>query len=500
MSLLISLITAFALVVAAGAGVVALLAPEPLRLGERLALSWLTGSMVVSVGLWLGSLVCHGLVLQGFGTLLCLGLGAVAFIRRRSWRGGRLTRTELVLWALLFLEFAAVFYGAFKHTLGWDGLLNWEIKARIAYENGGALPAAYLSNSQLSFSHQEYPLGIPNLELWCYFWMGEANQFYIKAIFPMFYAAGVTMLASLVGRLCQNRLLGLSSALLVLFVPQFVVNPGAAITGYVDFPLGIFYLGAIGFLLLADRDESWFWLAAFFLTFLPWLKREGIVMWATGGACALLFRRRRSLGKAILGASGGLLLFTCWQAYLLAHHVSTASDFTGAEAESLWKRFDRFGPLLNTLWHNLLDIQSWSLLWYGAAAAVLIVLWRARTRSIFLILFAIVIPVLFDVTIYLFSGWADYLRHANLSLSRLLIQVAPVVILLVSLASRFLLLDLTKSGGASKVAAASSFSKDAIGRLGRPDLPGHVARAGLRDPVRRDDHSTPRRVASVGPR
>ena len=44
---------------------------------------------------------------------------------------------EIFLGTIIVIEIAIVFYLSFVHTLGWDGLLNWEIKARYAFANGG---------------------------------------------------------------------------------------------------------------------------------------------------------------------------------------------------------------------------------------------------------------------------------------------------------------------------------------------------------------------------
>jgi hypothetical protein len=44
------------------------------------------------------------------------------------------------------------------------------------------------------------------------FWLGEANQFWAKLIFPLFYAAGAVLLAGFVANLTRNFVLGLSAA------------------------------------------------------------------------------------------------------------------------------------------------------------------------------------------------------------------------------------------------------------------------------------------------
>jgi len=122
---------------------------------------------------------------------------------------------EWLLTSLLLVEITVFFYVSFKHTLGWDGLLNWEIKARYAFLNGGVIPGSYYSNPGRAFSHPEYPLAIPFTELWLYLWMGEPHQFWVKTIFPLFYAAGALLLALFVTRLSTKRWPGLIVATLL---------------------------------------------------------------------------------------------------------------------------------------------------------------------------------------------------------------------------------------------------------------------------------------------
>src|SRR5207244_2477435 len=156
---------------------------------------------------------------------------------------------EWLLTALLLLELLAVFFVSLKHTLGWDGLFNWEIKARYAFLNNGVIPSSYYSSSGRAFSHPEYPLAIPFTELWLYLWMGVPHQFWIKTIFPLFYIFGVLLLGLFVTRLTGRRWLGLFVALLVPLVPFVIAIPGGVIVGYSDIPIGVFYLTAFGYLL-----------------------------------------------------------------------------------------------------------------------------------------------------------------------------------------------------------------------------------------------------------
>src|SRR5438132_5397158 len=246
----IEVLAALATILAAGFGAFTLILRNPkcLSLPEQLALSWLGGTGIVSLSIWLLGFVLSGSALFFIVCFVCVALPLVAWKTKGAFRFHELreaNRIELALACILAVEILAVGYLAFAHTLGWDGLLNWEIKARYAFANGGVMPAAYFSDSGRAFSHPEYPLAIPFSELWLYFWLGEADQFCAKTIFPIFYVVGIFLLIALGKRLTGRTWIGLLVAAFSFFVPQITVEVGSAIAGYTDFPLSVFYLATI---------------------------------------------------------------------------------------------------------------------------------------------------------------------------------------------------------------------------------------------------------------
>src|SRR5438132_6010233 len=224
-----------------GFGVAVLIISRSPRINiiECACLAWLFGVGVVSISLWLGGTLVQGAALQLVVSLVCLALALTGW-RMKKNKGLKFalplpsSSAEWLLTALLLLELLAVFFVSLKHTLGWDGLFNWEIKARYAFLNGGVIPSSYYSSSGRAFSHPEYPLGIPFTELWLYLWMGEPHQFWVKIIFPLFYAACAPLLALFTARLSGKRWVGLLIASLLPFVPSITASPGGIIVGYID--------------------------------------------------------------------------------------------------------------------------------------------------------------------------------------------------------------------------------------------------------------------------
>src|SRR3977135_3499030 len=165
----LALLGAFGTLLAAGYGLLALLVRQKAQfsLTEQIAFSWLLGIGAVSLLLWIFGLFVHGVLLPSLVSIICLSLGFVGWRRMvpRPLRQRRPNPIEIFLAIIIVIEIAIVFYLSFVHTLGWDGLLNWEIKARYAFANGGRLPATYFSDSGRAFSHPAYPLAIPFTDL-----------------------------------------------------------------------------------------------------------------------------------------------------------------------------------------------------------------------------------------------------------------------------------------------------------------------------------------------
>ena len=436
----LALLGAFGTLLGAGYGLLALLARKEtqLSLTEQIAFSWLLGTGAISLLLWIFGLFVHGVLLPGLVSIICLSLGLVGW-RRMVPLPLRRTPTsfEIFLGAIIAIEIAIVFYLSFVHTLGWDGLLNWEIKARYAFANGGIIPATYFSDSGRAFSHPEYPLAIPFTELWLYFWLGQADQFCAKTIFPAFYVVGIFLLVALGRRLAGRTWIGLLVAAFLFFVPQITVEVGSAIAGYTDFPLSVFYLATIGYLFCAakPKNDALFRLYAACLALLPWVKRDGVILWTVAAACGVfvILATRKSY-RSLLAFFPGLLIICGWRFYLNAMHAPQGSDFLPVNLQTFGSHLYRIFPLLSALLEEFHDLRIWSLFWFVIAVGISYLLRRMRDPRVLVLLTALIVPIALYLSIYVFSSWPNYLDHVGLSISRLLMHVTPVGFLITMLA------------------------------------------------------------------
>ena len=435
----LSLIGALLTIFGAGFGMCVLLnrGARELKIVDVVAVSWLLGTAAVSLSLWLFGLALRGPGLQSAVTALCLllALSGVLHVRRRemqlrialpeSW-------IERALLVVLFLEGIAVFYLAFRHTLGWDGLLVWELKARYAYLNGGALPPAYFVDVPRTYTHPEYPLYIPFTQMWLYFWLGEPSQFWAKLIFPMFYCAGMVVLARAGEFISGRRWIGMMLAALLLFVPFLTRAPGGITVGYADVPLSFFYLAAVYFLVVFAEQNSRIALGCFiaFVSLLPWVKREGAILWVViAGIGVWVIWRRRGIKAALIAILPGIGVIAGWRIYLAQMHAQSAADFVPVSAAVIQANLNRVSPILWSLLEEMARVERWNLLWFIALVAFFSVLLRKRNLTTAILAISTAAPLVLYSSTYLFSAWPNYLQHIESSLARLLLHVTPVALL-----------------------------------------------------------------------
>src|SRR2546430_4536663 len=408
---------------------------------ECASLSWLLGTGVVSLLIWLCGLVVSGLTLQCLVTAACLFLGIAGWRIKQTKRiqlslPRPTNRVEWILAVLLVLQLITIFFVSFKHTLGWDGLLNWEIKARYAFLNGGVIPGSYYSNPGRAFSHPEYPLAIPFTELWLYLWMGEPHQFWVKTIFPLFYAYGALLLALFVTRLSTKRWPGLIVATLLAFVPFLSASPGGIIVGYVDFPMSVFYLAALGYLLCWYREDTVSNISMFAgcLALLPWIKSEGLILWVLlvfFGLCLSLPKHRtRQVTLALLP---GLFIVVGWRLYLRLMHTFPHSDFAHPSFSLLHQNFGRLADIGRVFSEDVSTPVYWSIFWLLAAVAIGYALAARKLEKVILAM-AVLLPLVLYPLAYVFSTWPSYTAHMTSSLPRLLLHVVPAGWLAIGLA------------------------------------------------------------------
>jgi hypothetical protein len=435
---------ALLLIIAAGCGISLLALPRDRSTGiiELLCLSFLLGAGFVSLASFTLGFLVSGLGLRLGIAVCCLALLALG-LRARSWRfdwrfAPPAGKSD---WALLCMSLLLVGLAAWVSSLramGWDGLFNWEFKARIAFLNGGALPLSFYSDPTRPWTHPEYPLLLPLAEAWLYGWIGRADQEMAQLLFLIFFAAALGLLHASVSRFCDYPAQVAAAMAMTLLAPQLIFSgQGGVSSGYADFPLAVFYLAACALLFEFYEDGSAGVLLPFGLLAgtLPWLKKEGAILWTCLIAMAMIkVIQRRDWRRAAPALAPGLAVLIGWRIFLMIAKPSSGEEFLPVTPSTLGSNLWRAPQIAWAVMQELMNWRHWGPFWVAVIAAALFLMAnRSRERRVILPA-AVFLPIALYAGVYIFTGW-DFLVHLNNSFPRLLIHVSLVAMLMAPVAA-----------------------------------------------------------------
>jgi hypothetical protein len=441
--IILSLIAAL-LLLTAGLGIVLLVIPRNSTIGaiEAFSLSLLAGTSYISLASFAVGLVLPSLPLRlmvSAGSILLLFLGVRAKRQRRTQILMSLPRDVLsvVFTCILTAQIGVVIWLSFQNGLMWDGLFVWEFKARLAFLAGGTIPQSYFSDPTRVWSHPEYPLLVPMTEAWLYGWLGHTDQEMVKFIFPLFYIAAVGMLHAGGARLGRNRWRGFTAATLLFFVPLAVWAEGSATSGYADFPLAVFYLASVIYLLeyIDTGGKGPLRMAGIIAAILPWVKQEGILLWL----CIVLILAFKAVLRQdtktflLVVCLPGVALVASWQTFLRIVHAPQGGDFLPLSLTVFRSNIGRIMVLSQWLGNELVNWHNWGLLWPAFAISLLSSASKRACRFNWAMAAVVVVPLLVYTGIYVFSALSPFMNHVKFSLPRLMLQTSLVAVLFVSL-------------------------------------------------------------------
>jgi hypothetical protein len=404
------------------------------RLGRAFALG---AGAVATLLLWASVLA------PGSAGAAWVAVPALVGVLARRAAIGRALRASLTGWrrpdvasglllAAIALEVALVARGALATGLGTDGYAVWELKAHVAYVAHG-IPESYFSDRTLLWSHPEYPWLLPLDEAWFSFVRGAESLVVTKAFFPGVFGALLLLFHSGLGALPRRVRL--------LFTALLGALPALerwAITGYADTLLALFWLGAVTELALFFRAGSRrsLVLGALLVVLAASTKREGLVglglVTAALAAAPLLGRTYREVapGAVALVLSSALVLGP-WLLWLARHGV-VGADFGPVSAGLAIENRARIPRLAAALVRELGQLPSFGLLFHAFLPCSLVLLGRRRDRaSNALLVLGVALPLAGLTGAFVFSRW-PFLLHARLSLERLVLQEAPLALLVVA--------------------------------------------------------------------
>ena len=433
MDLLLFLAAAAILLTAGfGAAALALSGRERVSLGEVVALSVLLGALFVTLA-WCGlSMLLPGPRAVRVVTLLAFVLGSVG---AAVWAQRRPRIEGVKLFCALALPLtAAVAWIAATTRFEWDGLFIWEVKAQSIAAQGGP-PWDYFHDDSRAWSHPVYPLLVPFFRAWFYVWVGEPHEAYGSVAGALFVLAAAGLLASLAPRL--GTAMTLVAFALFTFTPLEILGAGSATSGYADFPLAAYYLGALVYLFHAagSARPGDLAIAGWLAAALPWVKQEGTILWAGLLALALVTLRGSGWRGLLRLAAPGVGVLVAWRAFVAVVRVETASVFNPVSLDLFRERLRLWDEIGGEMARRALDPGNWGLLWVLFPLAALLGLRLLRSRRLLLLVGAVVAPLPVFSLPYFFTRWDPVTLHVQSSFARLLLPLSLPAIVLIAWAT-----------------------------------------------------------------
>jgi hypothetical protein len=143
-----------------------------------------------------------------------------------------------------------------------------------------------------------------------------------------------------------------------------------------------------------------------------------------------VWRREWRVAAALL--LPGLVTIVAWRIFLAAVALTPPETFLPMTLETLRANLPRVPALLRRLGAEFLTIRHWSLLWPLVALA-LATLAAQRRRGALPLALAVLVPLALYLVPYVFTALQPYEMHVETSIDRLVLQVAPVAVLVLAL-------------------------------------------------------------------
>lgn len=426
-----------------GHAVVAFVSPT-LRLSwyERWGVAWLLGTATGGFLWFVLSPLYRWVSPLWLLTVIAMAFGALALTRQRvapdyaeagSPAGADLDKVSVVLGTVLVVQAAALLGAAMLTPLGWDGLFNFELKARMAFEHDprGQLPLAYFSDLSRVWSHASYPMLVPFSEFWIYSWVGQVNQSAVKILFPLFYLSLIAVVCGTVRRVSGTRaalLVGVALGTL----PPLTLRNGAA-SGYADVPLAAAIAAAVCFTYMALRvnDARSMLLPAALSAAAAWTKAEGLMLAVVIGLAGFAAQPGRRAATLLWLP---LVVIAPWLALQHLYGASQGGDFHAVTATTFVGNLHRIPTIAAGVARELVRPGHWALIWPAFAVTLASAMTTGRlTRAESFLAGVVVVPLALYCGVYLFSAWPSVREHMGWSLVRVLVPLAPVALVFVSI-------------------------------------------------------------------
>ena len=392
---------------------------------QLFVVSWL-GFRLSASGFWT-------LLAADFCVLLALGWRSIRgdFSQRFSWRPQNLSPIDWILCAAIVVNVVLIFINAVAFPIAsWDALAIWSYKAKVVFHES-IRHSAYFGDPTRSFSHPEYPLLVPFLQSYAYYFIGMVDERLVRLVFASLFACLLLSLFSVAGHsVSRSRRLFLTA--IMATTPCFVIH---SISGYADVPLAFFcfLMTRYAYLWIQEGDWRHSVLAGIFAAFTVHTKNEGMALFLINLGVLALFAcwnpKKERVRHLILFFVIAAILITPW--LLFQQKITVVQDDYASRLsfEVLGQNAGRIPGILSAFFKEFIHVREWSVFWFLAA-----ILFGLRIRAAIrppISYLTLVLAAHFGL--YVLTYWITSWNPEELipyTITRLLIHIAPVALLL----------------------------------------------------------------------
>jgi hypothetical protein len=436
-----------ALIGAVGYGALSLvLGPARRHWAEVASLSWAGGFGLVSLSLFVTSLLGY---VPNRALLPALGVAAVVLIvigllTRRTLRPSLPSRprridgqTFLAIGSILLLAVTLVYVTSGTLTPGLDNIdayACWMFKAKILVAQPLHPVPAALTDPKLSYSHQDYPLGLPMIVSGIYGVLGRVNEQLGKSVLIPNYLALIGIVYA-VARSMLRRAQAIAVAAVFAAAPIVTLNAEMPVG---EIPVTLEHACCAALLLrwLQSEDRRDLIACGAFAAFAAFQKHEGMALLPLVGFVALLFvalRRRKKLATDwLLGCAVAIVLILPWLLYRrgLPHTHEDYGDRL-ISASTMSHGLARLPAISHDFLGHLFEVNMTGGIWALLAISTAIG-WRALRRPAAPLIWLLLLGHLaMYVLTFMVTPW-DVTILAGLIGAKLIMHVTPVAAMLVA--------------------------------------------------------------------
>ena len=345
-----------------------------------------------------------------------------------------LSLIEIVLTAVILFNVILVFVDSMAIPISnWDAIAIWSLKAKILF-NETIKHSNYFFEPSKSFSHLDYPLLVPFVQVYLYSILGYIDDRLVKIIFPIFFVC-ILLTLYFAQRRYFSRIHSLVFASFLSTLIPFIIETSS---GYADVPLTLFYFLSVVYLYVWIKEGKlkYILLAALFSSFMVFTKNEGLGLLVINILVLLIFNifnyKNERIKQSLIYVLISVLLILPWMIFRQRISILTENYLAHFNILGIINNLDRVNIVFVRFIQEFINVSKWNIMWILLVITIFINIKNIfKNTAIFLLLFIICHLSLYYF-IYIITPWENVSALIDSSLERLLIHVAPLVLFYIS--------------------------------------------------------------------